>query len=172
MNTIGNLFAGRVVNETGDKLARRFGKNNQEKQSTTQTKDDTTINISTQQADMIPASKIATMKQGEFAGQVGDEVGQEINLKTFKSYIHVDPDHYKKTQHELPKIHNFDALLAAKFSHLFPPDVGQASDLSDDDRRGFIEQVLEEHYFRIRDDIKLIVDTESSRHGIQVEKTD
>ena len=109
MNLPGNLFAGTVVYETAQKLTQRFGKTNQQKVSMTYSRQDTTVNVSTQSAEVIPASKIATLKQGEFVGQFADNFGdEEVDLKTFKGMFNVEHTHKK---HQLPIITDLGPII-------------------------------------------------------------
>lgn len=112
MNLPGNLFSSAVVYETGQKLAQRFGKTNQQKVSMTYSRQDTTVNVSTQSADVIPASKIATLTQGEFVGQFADNFGEEVELKTFKGVFSVEPTPKK---HTLPVMTDVGPIIQQKY---------------------------------------------------------
>ena len=159
-NIIGNFFAGTVVFETAEKLSRRFGKTNQEKESVTYSKNDTTINVSTQQADVIPASKISTLKQGEFVGQFADNFGEECDLKTFKAYISVEENQLKKT-HKLPLMNDIGKLV----QDLYGQDYNA---LSAEDQLGWKNQLLQDNYKRIKNDIKLLIEFECAEFSIEL----
>ncbi len=170
MNIIGNLFCGTVVFETADKLARRFGKTNQEKESITYSKNDTTINVSTQQADMIPASKISTLKQGEFVGQFVDNFGEEFDLKAFKGIVVVEEDQLKKT-HKLPVINDLGKIINRKYAE----EMQQAGHdsyevLPDEEKQYWRNRLLQEHYYRVKQDIGLLIRYESERHNLTLDK--
>lgn len=158
INIIGNLFSGTVVFETAEKLSRRFGKTNQEKESVTYSKNDTTINVSTQQADVIPASKISTLKQGEFVGQFVDNFGEEFDLKTFKAFVSVEKDQLKKTQ-KLPKINDLAGLVQKKY------DIDYQN-LTESEKLSFRSRLLQEHYHRVKQDISLLIEYEMAEYGI------
>lgn len=158
INIIGNLFSGTVVFETAEKLSRRFGRTNQEKESITYSKNDTTINVSTQQADVIPSSKISTLKQGEFVGQFVDNFGEEFDLKTFKAFVSVEKDQLKKTQ-KLPKINDLAILVEKKY------DVDYQK-LTESEKLSFRNRLLQEHYHRVKQDISLLIEYEMAEYGI------
>lgn len=170
MNIIGNLFSGTVVFETAEKLARRFGKTNQEKESITYSKSDTTINVSTQQADMIPASKISTLKQGEFVGQFVDNFGEEFDLKAFKAFVVVEDKPLEK-QHKLPVINDLGKLITQKYSAALQAAGYAAYDeLPDADKASWRNRLLQDHYYRVKQDIGLLIAHESNRHGLTLNK--
>lgn len=158
INIVGNLFSGTVVFETADKLSRRFGKTNQEKESITYSKNDTTINVSTQQADVIPASKISTLKQGEFVGQFVDNFGEEFDLKTFKAFVSVEQDQLTKTE-KLPKINDLTALLERKYNIDYQK-------LPEPEKVACKNKLLQEHYHRVKQDVALLIEYEMVACGI------
>lgn len=161
-NIIGNFFSGTVVFETAEKLSRRFGKTNQEKESITYSRNDTTINVSTQQADVIPASKISTLKQGEFVGQFADNFGEECDLKTFKAYVAVEQGQLKKT-YSLPVMSDIRQLV----KDLYGQDY---EELSAEDQLVWKNQLLQDNYKRIKNDIKLLIDFECAEFGIELKE--
>lgn len=170
MNIIGNLFSGTVVFETAEKLARRFGKTNQEKESITYSKSDTTINVSTQQADMIPASKISTLKQGEFVGQFVDNFGEEFDLKAFKAFVVVEEEPLKKP-YKLPVINDLGALITQKYSvALQAAGYAHYDELPEADKATWRNRLLQDHYYRVKQDIGLLVEYESERHGLALQE--
>ena len=171
MNIIGNLFSGTVVFETAEKLARRFGKTNQEKESITYSKNDTTINVSTQQADMIPASKISSLKQGEFVGQFVDNFGEEFDLKTFKAFIVVEETQSGnqpiEKKHKLPVINDLGKLIDQKYAEGLKA-AGQSTyeQLSESEKLYWRNRLLQEQYYRVKQDIGLLIEQESIRYGL------
>ncbi|WP_375448461.1 YWFCY domain-containing protein [uncultured Fibrella sp.] len=168
MNIIGNVFSGTVVFETAEKLARRFGKTNQEKESVTYSKSDTTINVSTQQADMIPASKISTLKQGEFVGQFVDNFGEEFDLKAFKAFVVVEEAQLKK-DHKLPVINDLSKIINRKYADQLKAAGHDLYDnLPDSEKMHWRNRLLQEHYYRVKQDISLLVEYESVRHGLSL----
>ncbi|QHT65364.1 type IV secretory system conjugative DNA transfer family protein [Rhodocytophaga rosea] len=105
---IGNLFAGQVTGPSAEGLSKRFGKTNQMKESITQSKNDTTINRSTQLQEVIPASKISALSQGWMVGSVADDMGAEIKTKMFHAKLLVQPS--DKPLPEMPIIYDFEKL--------------------------------------------------------------
>lgn len=89
IGTVGNTFSGMVNFETADKLTKKFGRIKIKKESHTLGKE-TSINISTEQTEIIPASEISSLPQGVFVGQVADDRGYEIDQKVFYSKIKID----------------------------------------------------------------------------------
>jgi hypothetical protein len=105
---IGNLFAGQVNGPSADQLSKRFGKTNQIKESITQSKNDTSINRSTQLQEVIPASKISALSQGWMVGSVVDDIGSEIKTKMFHAKLLVQPN--DKPLPEMPIIYDFKEI--------------------------------------------------------------
>ncbi len=158
MNLGANVFSGTVVYETAEKLSRRFGKTNQAKESITYSKNDTTINVSQQLTEMIPAAKISRLKQGEFVGQFMDNFGEEQDLKTFKCFIGVETGQMKKP-HKLPPMLDLNALIHEVY------DVEPAN-LTPALRQRYKAQLLQDNYKRVKEDIQLLVDFEVADFGI------
>jgi hypothetical protein len=105
---IGNLFAGQVNGSSADQLSKRFGKTNQIKESITQSKNDTSINRSTQLQEVIPASKISALSQGWMVGSVADDIGSEIKTKMFHAKLLVEPN--DNPLPEMPLIYDFKEI--------------------------------------------------------------
>ncbi|RYF64396.1 MAG: mobilization protein, partial [Cytophagaceae bacterium] len=158
MNLGANVFSGTVVYETAEKLSRRFGKTNQAKESITYSKNDTTINVSQQLTEMIPAAKISRLKQGEFVGQFMDNFGEEQDLKTFKCFIGVETEQMKKP-HKLPPMLDLNALIQDVYG-IDPANLTPAL------RQRYKAQLLQDNYKRVKEDIQLLVDFEVADFGI------
>ncbi|MGF7218781.1 hypothetical protein GGR92_004960 [Spirosoma lacussanchae] len=158
MNLGANVFSGTVVYETAEKLSRRFGKTNQTKESITYSKHDTTINVSQQLIEMIPAAKISRLKQGEFVGQFVDNFGEEFDLKTFRAFIGVETDQMKKP-HQLPPMLDLDGIIREVYRT-------DPIDLTPADRQAFKARLLQDNYHRVKEDIQLLVDCEVTEFGI------
>lgn len=112
MNLPGNIFSGQVVFESAEKLSRRFGKTQQESENITFGKEETSVTLSTALHEVIPASKISGLSQGEFVGQFADNFGEEIKLKTFKGVVRVDQDGMKKIYGKPPIIKDIAKLVS------------------------------------------------------------
>lgn len=162
MNTVGNFFSGVVVFNSAETLSKRFGKTNQLKESITFSKSDTSVNVQTQQQDVIPPSKIATLKQGEFVGQTVDNFGEEVDLKTFKGHILID-NTLKKRHSELPPIKDFEHL-AKKMGY---PDGYISQDEST--KRVIREQLTNSCFQRVKHDITGLIEAEFNNFGISYE---
>ena len=115
MNLPGNIFSGQVVFESAEKLSRRFGKTQQESENITFGKEETSVTLSTALHEVIPASKISGLSQGEFVGQFADNFGEEIKLKTFKGVVRVDQDGMKKIYGKPPVIKDIAKLVSKHY---------------------------------------------------------
>lgn len=115
MNLPGNIFSGQVVFESAEKLSRRFGKTQQESENITFGKEETSVTLSTALHEVIPASKISGLSQGEFVGQFADNFGEEIKLKTFKGVIRVDQECLEKIYAKPPVIKDIAKLVSKHY---------------------------------------------------------
>jgi hypothetical protein len=118
-NTIGNIFAGQVLGDTAKNLQERFGKVLQERQNISINRQDTSTSINTQMDYLIPAGKIANLRQGTFVGNVVedfkmvDEHSQPIEGMTqniFHARIVVDHKKVKMEENQyvdLPELTSF-----------------------------------------------------------------
>jgi hypothetical protein len=118
-NTIGNVFAGQVLGDTAKNLQERYGKILQERQNISINRQDTSTSINTQMDYLIPAGKIANLRQGMFVGNVVEDfkmVDEHNNLieKMAQNIFHakIIVDHKKvkmeeKQYIELPEITSF-----------------------------------------------------------------
>lgn len=154
MNTVGSVFSGQLVFESAEKLSKRFGKTQQETEQITFGREDTTVNLSTALHDVIPASKISTLKQGEFVGQFVDNFGEEIDLKTFKSFFQVDQKGMKKVVDAMPPIVNIENLVRS----LYP-----SRDYSSKSKDDWKKQILTDNYKRVKMDIVQLVQYEKEQ---------
>lgn len=130
MNIVGNVISGQVVGDTAKLLSERFGKIVQERNSITINRTDTSMSRSTQLDSAIPASKIAALSSGEFVGMVADNPDQKIDLKVFHSEILNDHEALRKEEEKYKAI----------------PPVRKIS-----------ANEIQENYFRIKQDINLII---------------
>lgn len=96
VNITGNLICGQVMGDTAKVLSERFGKIQQEKQSISVNRMDTSISRSTQLEYVIPISKISALSSGEFVGMVADDPDQQIKLKAFHAEIVNNPAQLNK----------------------------------------------------------------------------
>ena len=136
MNIVGNVISGQVVGETAKLLSERFGKIVQQRESVSVNSSDTSISKSTQLELAIPASKIASLSSGEFVGMVADDPNQKIELKVFHSEIMNDHEAIKNEEnayHDIPPV------------------------------REVSEEEIRENYFRIKQDVKDIIEEKLNR---------
>ncbi|MDB4925502.1 conjugal transfer protein MobC [Mucilaginibacter sp.] len=96
MNIVGNVISGQVNGDTAKQLSERFGKIVQDRQSISINSEDTSTSRSTQLDYAIPASKIASLSSGQFAGMVADDPDNKIALKVFHNEIQNDHEALKK----------------------------------------------------------------------------
>lgn len=135
-NIVGNIISGQVVGDTAKQLSERFGKIMQQRESLSINSNDTSISRSTQLESAIPPSKIASLSSGEFVGAVADDPTAKIELKTFHCEIINDHDALKKQA---------DAYVPIPKER----EVTQAD--------------IEENYFKIKDEVAMIIETEMER---------
>ncbi|WP_028523247.1 type IV secretory system conjugative DNA transfer family protein [Runella limosa] len=102
VNTCGTIFSGSVNNQTAETLSKMFGQTNQDSFSASYQKADISVSESTRMQNLVPASKITTLSQGNFVGKVADNFGEEIQQKLFKGFIPVETEELKKEFKEIP----------------------------------------------------------------------
>ena len=90
MNTIGNVFVGQVNGRTAEKYAKTFGREFREQQSQTTGGQNDTVNISYQQQEILPQSRIESLSQGFFFGKIADDFEHPILKKLFCAQIQID----------------------------------------------------------------------------------
>ena len=133
MNIAGNIISGQVTGDTAKSLSERFGKIVQIKESISINSSDTSISKSGQLDFAIPSSKIATLSSGEFVGMVADDPDMKIKLKTFHCEIINDRETLQTEEQ------NFKNLpVIAKIT----------------------SQMVMENYYRIKQDIEDLIETE------------
>jgi hypothetical protein len=143
-NTVGNIFAGQVTGETAKTLSERFGKVLQKRQSMTINRQDTSTSINTQLDSLIPASKIANLSQGMFAGAVSDNFNEKIEQKIFHAEIVVDNE----------------KVSAETRSYKPIPLITPFTDEAGNDT---MQQQIAQNYDRIKSDVIRIIEDEKTR---------
>ncbi|MEF9987283.1 MAG: TraM recognition domain-containing protein [Bacteroidales bacterium] len=139
-NTIGNLFSGMVKGKTADSLSKSFGKEHKKKQSKSIGEDNSSISISYQLEDILPASKIGSLSQGEFVGQVADNFNQKIDKKFFHAEIVVDNEKRKKEQRDWEDI----------------PKLAEVE-------QGNLKDLVQQNYKKIKGEMRIIMNDELKR---------
>ncbi|MGL4364630.1 MAG: conjugal transfer protein MobC [Bacteroidales bacterium] len=143
-NTVGNVFAGQVLGSTAKGLSERFGKVLQQRQSMNINKQDTSTSFSTQMDSLIPAGKIANLRQGVFVGSVAEDFGVEMTQNIFHAKIMVDIEKIKAEEKKYIKL----------------PVI---TELKDKDGNDILEQKIEDNYRQIKNDVIRIVEDEMER---------
>lgn len=95
---VGNVITGQVTRDTAKTLSENFGKIMQDRNSMTINSGDTSISKSTQLDYAIPASKLARLSSGHFAGVVADNPDTPIELKLFHGEIQNDHETLAKEE--------------------------------------------------------------------------
>ncbi|WP_300601985.1 conjugal transfer protein MobC [Niabella sp.] len=134
-NLAGNIICGQSTGDTAKAVSEAIGKIVQERESVSINRTDTSVSRNTQLDYAVPASKIATMSAGEFAGVVADNPDQKIDRKAFHCTIVNDPDSI-----------NAEAATYKKL-----PD-GKVSQLS-----------IQNNYIRIKNEVTDIIEQEIER---------
>ena len=147
-NIVGNVFVGQVTGDTGRKLSERFGKINQQKQSVATSNSGVSVTTSTQLDSRIPPSVMAELSQGTFVGTVADEREQLIKRKVFHADIMLDQAEIERD--------------TATFVDI--PQFNQQQFL-DKEGKDQTEAVIQRNYYRVRADIKTIIEKEHLRIG-------
>jgi DNA-binding transcriptional regulator YbjK len=143
-NTVGNVVSGQVTGESAESLSKRFGQVLQQRQSLNINQRETSSSLSTQMGNMIPASTISNLSQGNFVGAVADNFGEEIDQKVFHAKINVDVKSISaetKAYKPIPIIKNF----------------------TDDKGVDHADEVLKANYYQIKKDIENICALEIAR---------
>lgn len=140
-NTCGNIVSGQVFDKTAEVMQNRLGKSVQRKESINIQSEDTTKSISTELNWMVPAAKMGMLTQGWMVGVVADNVGQESDYKAFHARIAIDTAEFEAEQKakELPNFSTF----------------------AEDDAA--LNQLTQENYVRIKDEIAKLVTDELAR---------
>ena len=144
MNTVGNIFSGQVVGETAKTLSERFGKVLQKRQSISINRQDVSTSINTQMDALIPPSKISGLTQGMFVGSVSDNFNERIEQKIFHCEIVVDAEKVKREESAYKKI----------------PVI---TDFTDEDGNDRMKDTVQANYWRIKEEVKQIVQDELER---------
>ncbi len=136
INMVGNIISGQVSGDSAKQLSERIGKINQNRTSLSINSGDTSISKSKQLDYAVPASKIAGLSSGEFAGMVADTPQQKIELKAFHCRI----------------VNDFDAINKEESDYKPIPIIRQVDN-------GMVQR----NYDQIRKDVQDIVDSELNK---------
>lgn len=86
INTAGTVMVGLVNGTTAERISAMFGKTEQDNYSASFNKD-TSVSYSTQAKELLPASKIMGLSQGQIVGKFADRHESPIDLKLFSGHI-------------------------------------------------------------------------------------
>lgn len=145
VNICGNLISGQVMGDSAKLLAERFGKIMQDRQSLSINRTETSISKSMQLDYAIPVSKISALSSGEFVGMVSDDPNEKIKLKMFHS-----------------EVLNDSKALNAEISRF--QDIPSVRQLD--------SQEVQDNYYQVTHDIKMLIEQEIYRLKIQQEEID
>ncbi|WP_448635425.1 conjugal transfer protein MobC [Pedobacter panaciterrae] len=136
INMVGNLVSGQVTGDSAKQVSERIGKINQHKTSLSINSADTSISKSLQLDYAVPASKMANLSSGEFAGTVADTPQQKIEYKAFHCRI----------------VNDFDAINKEEASYKPIPIIRRVD-----------QQMVQRNYDQIRKDVQDIIHAEISK---------
>ena len=143
-NIVGNIISGQVVGDTARILSERFGKNVQQRQSLTISREDNSTGLNTQLENVIPASKISNLSQGEFVGAVTDNFGETLTQKMFHARIVVDT-----------------AAVSAEEKQF--RTIPQITDFTDESGTDRMAEIIQANYYRIKQEAAQIIEDELRR---------
>ncbi len=143
-NTVGNIFSGQVVGETGKTLSERFGKVLQQRQSMTINRNDKSTSISMQMDSLIPASKISNLTQGMFVGAVSGNFDERIDQKIFHAEIVVDV-----------------ARVSAETKAYHPITI--IADFANENGSDSLQEAIEANYRQVKQEVLALEDSEITR---------
>ncbi|WP_240377351.1 TraM recognition domain-containing protein [Arachidicoccus soli] len=136
INIAGNIISGQVSGDTAKQLSECFGKIMQDRQSISINDNGTSINRSKQLEVAIPPSTIATLSAGVFVGIVADNPEEKIELKTFHAEI----------------LNDHQAIKVEQERYLPIPVI-----------KNIHQEMMQENYLQIKQDIQFINQSEMER---------
>jgi hypothetical protein len=121
-NIAGNIFSGAVKSNTAKELQEIFGKTKQKIKNVSIDTNVTSVSINEQFEYILPQSRISQLSQGEFAGLVSDNFGQELKRKIFRGFIVPHKGRSSIQKKELPKNaelpEDLDTYISANFTRI------------------------------------------------------
>jgi hypothetical protein len=136
MSIAGNIIAGQETGDSAKQLSEQIGKIMQDRESISISNSGTSITKSKQLDYAVPASKIAKLSSGQFAGILSDVPGQTIELKAFDCEIKAD----------------FDAINREEEEYLEIPVIRQVD-----------QAMIQRNYLQVKQDIQDIANAEMER---------
>lgn len=174
MSTVGNVFSGSVEGATAKSIAEAFGKEYRKKVSRTMGDSSDSRSVSYQLEDILPASKIMDMSQGEFCGWIKDNFSDKIQRKKFYGQITVDTERNKKLDDNFMGVPYITDIFGGDTPVMSDEDRRRLAlqwpklaDKEDALQKKFIEELVraevEKNFQKVKDDVKFIVEKEFSR---------
>lgn len=172
--TAGNLFSGSVDGRTAEDISKSFGKQFRRRVSTSKNEDSTSQSISYQLEDILPASKIIDLSQGNFCGWVKDNFGQEIKDKKYCGLVKADLERNKLIEAEdgsIPMITNIfgdrppkmDDKEKERLEKIHPNLAGNSEALQKIYINEEKQKVINANFQMVKDDVKELVKKEVER---------
>lgn len=173
LTTVGNMVSGSVDRSTAKSLSSTFGKQYRRKVSVSKGEDSESTSTSYQLEDILPASRIVDMSQGEFCGWVKDNFGMFIRHKKFHGMIEVDTERNKRLEAEEQKVPKITLMLDEgltlskedkdRLSLLWPSLANNEEELFKKLKAEKINAIIQENFNAIKNDVKTIVMKEYQR---------
>ncbi|PWJ53420.1 TraM-binding TraD/TraG-like protein [Dyadobacter jejuensis] len=110
-NTAGTIMVGLVNGSTAERISKMFGKTEQDNYSASFNKE-TSINYSSQAKELLPASKIMALSQGQIVGRFADRFETPVERKLFSGQMIVPT--IENTVKELPFKHDISEVEMAE----------------------------------------------------------
>ena len=136
MSIAGNIIAGQETGDSAKQLSEQIGKIMQKRESLSISDSGTSISKSKQLEYAVPASKIAKLSSGQFAGILSDTPDQKIELKAFDCEIIAD----------------FKAINNEEAAYKEIPIIRQVDD-----------EMIQRNYLQIKQDIQDLMASEIGR---------
>jgi len=109
LNIAGNILCGQVGGETSQRVAERFPRVLQERQSVSTNSSDTSLSWSQQWEPSVCQATISALSSGEFLGIVTDDPDTPLELKAFHARLIRAAEEDAPTPEELPVVQEVDA---------------------------------------------------------------
>lgn len=136
MSIAGNIIAGQETGDSAKQLSEQIGKIMQERESLSISENGTSVSKSKQLDYAVPASKIAKLSSGQFAGILSDVPDQRMELKAFDCEIKAD----------------FAAIAKEEAAYIPIPVIRQVD-----------QQMIYTNYLKVKQDVQEIAAAEISR---------
>ena len=136
LSIAGNIIAGQETGDGAKQLSEQIGKIMQDRESISVSDSGTSISRSKQLDYAVPASKIAKLSSGQFAGILSDIPDQRMELKAFDCEVHAD----------------FEAISKEEAAYTPIPVIRQVN-----------QMMIQRNYLEIKQEIDNLVQSELDR---------